>query len=106
MMHAHIYPYTRMQDMETHTLTHAYYIHDIRIQNRDEHTDSQTHICTSPTYVLFPRTCWDVAERWTQFVQGPDCKVVEQLQSWGTVQCSGGMSWCSRYNTRVVSVLV
>ncbi len=70
-----------------HTLTHAYYMHDIRIQNRDAHTDSQTH---KRTYVTSPT-----------YVKSPECEAVEQLQWWETVHSVVVMSWCSRHNTRV-----
>ena len=69
MMHAHIYPYTPMHEYknakhgDAPPPTHAYYRREIRIQNRDAHTDSQTHIRTSPTYV-----------------QDLEYEVVEQLQ--------------------------
>ena len=47
-IYTHIHPCmeTRMQDMEMpppHSHTHIIYIHDIRIQNRDAHTDSITN---------------------------------------------------------------
>ena len=86
MMHAHIYPYTRMQDTEMpHTLTHAYYMHDIRIQNRDARTDSQN------TYIHHPLTCRAQTVRWwSSCSDGEQYSAVVWAGVLGTTQ-----EWCT-----------
>ena len=78
MMHAHIYPYTPMHGYKSAkhgdapTLTmHIIYIHDIRIRNRDAHTDSKR------TYVHHPLTCRAQSVRWWR-----NCSDGEQYRVW------------------------
>ena len=141
MMHVHIYPYTPshawIQECKTrrcspHSHMHNIYMIIIRIQNGDVHTDSQMHICTSPTYVhtdTHAHACththtyahehymvhlraashkdtlgwgWEVAS----VCAGSGVWSGGETAVMGNSTECGGVNWCSRYNTKVVCVCV